>query len=184
MGDPYPQANKGIALMCGGAGDRSLWAMNETTSKKTSLLTGIGGGTTLATILAVGAIAFWPASETDKARSDGEAFGTAVAQLQSATTYEEVDAAMVDVRDAAASTADHVSDEVADQVDAQVDALDRAVDGFVGERHAGNEFDQDLYHLELDIAVDDLATQAEDFRAQGPEVRQAFWEGYESGVTA
>jgi hypothetical protein len=32
------------------------------------------------------------------------------------------------------------------------------------------------------VAVDDLATQAEDFRTQGPEVHQAFWEGYDESI--
>jgi hypothetical protein len=33
------------------------------------------------------------------------------------------------------------------------------------------------------MAVDDLSSQAGDFRAQGPEVQEAFWEGYEEGLS-
>src|ERR1700754_1134407 len=148
---------------------------SNTTTERRTLLTWIGGGTSLAAILAVGAIAFWPASETDKARSDGEAFGAAVSQLQTATTADEVDAALVEIDHAVAGTGDHVTDEVSDQIDAQADALARAADGFVGERTADSEFDQDLYAWELDTAVADLTDNAEDFRTQGPEVRSAFW---------
>src|SRR5262245_29733911 len=127
-----------------------LWAVLPTTSPrsnpmaetKTKTLTWIAGSSSLAAILAVGAIAFWPASETDKARADGEAFGASVAALQDATTYGEVDAALVDMRDALADTGDHMTDEVAEQVDQQADALDRAVDGFVGERTSGDELEQ------------------------------------------
>ena len=32
-------------------------------------------------------------------------------------------------------------------------------------------------------AIDDLDRQAEDFQNQGPEVQQAFWDGYETGVS-
>jgi hypothetical protein len=144
----------------------------------------IGGGTSLAAILAVGAIALWPASETDKARADGEAFGAAVYQLQTATSAEEVDEALVELGDAVAGTSEHVTDEVSEQIDDQADALSRAADGFVGERTADDAFEQDLYEYELDTAVDDLTNNAEDFRTQGPDVRSAFWEGYQDGVTA
>ena len=39
----------------------------------------------------------------------------------------------------------------------------------------------ELYQAELDYAVDDLTRQADDWREQGPEVRQAFAEGFDSG---
>ena len=45
-----------------------------------------------------------------------------------------------------------------------------------------SDWDQALYEYELEVAVDDLATQAEDFRTQGPEVHQAFWEGYDESI--
>ena len=130
------------------------------------------------------AVAVWPASEADKARDDGERFGEAVAALYVAETPEEVDAALVDVHDAVADTREHAGDAVADQVSAQADALERAADGFVGSRTAGDSFEQDLYQAELDVAVDDLTSQADDFREQGPEVQQAFWDGYQDGVNA
>ena len=64
------------------------------------------------------------------------------------------------------------------------DALDRAADGFVGTLTADDEFEQDLYEAELDVAVDDLTSQAEDFRTTGPEVQQAFWDGFDTGLDA
>ena len=84
---------------------------------------------------------------------------------------------------AASDTRDHAGDAVADQVADQEDALARAADGFVGESHADDDFEAELYQAELDVAVDDLASQAEDFRTTGPEVQQAFWEGYETGLS-
>ena len=137
----------------------------------------IGGGTVAATALTVLTIAVWPASEADKARADGEQFGQAVAQLQDAQSAAEVDAALVEVRAAASDTAEHAGDEVAAQVEQQADALDRAAEGAVGTVTADDGFEQDLYEYELDVAVDDLTRHAEDFRTQGPEVRQAFWDG-------
>ena len=106
-----------------------------------------------------------------------------VASLSSATTQAEVDAALVDIRDAAADTRDHAGDAVADHVDDQVDALDRAAEGAYGAATAGDEFSQDIYEWELEDAVNDLTGNAEDFRTTGPEVQQAFWEGYESTTT-
>ena len=146
------------------------------------LLAYVGGAGTAAAVLAAGIIALWPASETEKARDDGQRVGAAVHQLQSATSAEEVDNALVELRDAAADTREHAGDAINNQVEDQVDALDRAVDGFVGERTAENSFDSDLYHAELEDAVDDLTRQADEFRTTGPEVQQAFWDGYQDGV--
>ncbi len=150
--------------------------------RRISLLGKILGGTSVAAICAVIAIAAWPASETDKARDDGEAFGAAVAQLQSADTTEEVDAALVELNAAVVDTRENASDAVYDQVDRQADALYYAADGFVGMNTADDEFEADLYELELETAVDDLTSNADDFRTTGPEVQQAFWDGYEDGL--
>jgi hypothetical protein len=152
--------------------------------RRSSLVRWIGGGTIAATALTVLTIAVWPASEADKARSDGEQFGQAVAQLQDVQTTAEVDAALVEVQTAAGDTADHAGDAVAEQVDDQADALDRAANGFVGSLTADDEFEQDLYQVELDVAVDDLTSQAEEFRTTGPEVQQAFWDGVDTGLNA
>ena len=148
-----------------------------------SLLLKITGGLTFAALLTALAIAVWPASNTDKARSDGEAMGTAVAvAADGATSQAEIDAALVDVRDAAADTRDHAGDAVGDQVDDQADALDRAADGAYGAATAGDEFSQEIYEWELEDALNDLNGNAEDFRTEGPEVQQAFWEGYRSTI--
>jgi hypothetical protein len=152
------------------------------TTKRTSPLRLVAGGGAVAAALAALAIAVWPASETDKARSDGEQFGAAVAQLQAADTTAEVDAALGEVRDAAATTADHGYDAMSSQVSDQADALDRAANGFVGSVTTDDEFEYELYQAELDDAVGDLESQASKFQETGPEVQQAFWDGYETGV--
>jgi hypothetical protein len=146
------------------------------------MLRWITGGLLVATLLTAIAIAVWPASEADKAREDGKQFGEAVAQLQSASSAEEVDAALTEVHNAAADTADHAGDAVADQVNRQADALDRAANGFVGSQTTDDAFEYDLYQAELDVALDDLASNADDFRSTGPEVQQAFWDGYDQGI--
>jgi hypothetical protein len=147
-----------------------------------SLLLKLTGGLTFAALLTALALAVWPASNTDRARSDGEAMGAAVSSLQTATSQAEIDAALVDVRDAAADTREHAGDAVGDQVEDQVDALDRAADGAYGAATAGDEFSQDIYEWELEDALNDLSGNADDFRAEGPEVQQAFWEGYRSAI--
>ena len=152
------------------------------TSKLGSALSWIAGGGAAAAVLAALAIVVWPASETDKARDDGERVGTAVAHVQSAGTTEEVDDALAELQDAVHDTRAHGYEAVDEQVSDQADALDRAVDGFVGERTTDDSFEADLYHAELDTAVDDLANQADDLRQTGPEVQQAFWDGYDDGL--
>jgi hypothetical protein len=152
------------------------------TSKVASPLRWIAGGGATAAALAALAIAVWPASEADRARDDGERFGAAVAQLQAADTTEEVDAALVELGDAASDTRAHGYDAVSSQVADQADALDRAANGYVGAVTTDDAFEYELYEAELDGAVSDLESDAEDFRTTGPEVQQAFWDGYESGV--
>ena len=136
----------------------------------------------VAAALAAVAVAVWPASEADKARDDGEQVGEAAGQLYYAETEAEVDAALADLDEAVTDTRDHAGDEVAEQVAEQRDALARAVDGYVGAVTSEDAFESDLYEAELDVALDDLSTQADDFRTQGPEVEQAFWEGVEDGL--
>jgi hypothetical protein len=151
---------------------------------RSDLLRWIGGGAVLAALLTALTIALWPNSEADKARADGEQVGQAVAQLQDATSAAEVDDALVELDTAVGDTAEHAGDNVSDQVSDQADALDRAVDGFVGEHSTGDGFEQDLYEAELDVAVDDLTRQAKDFRTEGPDVQQAFWDGFDTGLDA
>ena len=95
----------------------------------------------------------------------------------------EVDAALVEVDQAVSDTREHAGDAVATQAADQEDALNRAVDGFVGANTTDDGFEADLYQAELDVALDDLSSQASDFRDQGPEVHQAFWEGVDAGLT-
>jgi hypothetical protein len=154
-------------------------------ARSTSVLrrvAGVAGGTLIASTLAVVAIAVWPASEADKARDDGERLGAAVAELYAADSSAEVDRALTEIHAVAVDTRDHAGDAVAEQVADQEDALARAADGFVGSHTTDDAFEADVYQAELDIAVDDLTSQAEDFRNEGPEVQQAFWEGYEDGL--
>jgi hypothetical protein len=147
-----------------------------------SLLRWVSGGLVTVAVLAALTVALWPASEADKARDDGEQFGQAVNHLYYADSEAEVDAALAEVDQAVSDTREHAGDEVAGQAADQEDALNRAVDGFVGANTTDDAFEADLYQAELDVAVDDLTSQASDFRAQGPEVHQAFWEGVDEGL--
>jgi hypothetical protein len=141
------------------------------------------GGTLIASALVAATIAVWPASEAEKARDDGEQLGQAVSNLYYADTEADADAALAEIDQAAIDSRDHADDAVAEQVADQEDALARAVDGFVGSRTADHEFDAELYQAELDYAVDDLTTQASEFRTEAPEVQQAYWEGFEEGFS-
>ena len=149
--------------------------------RRTSLLAWIAGGVVTAALLVALAIAVWPASEADKARADGEQLGQAVSDLYYAESEAEVDAALADVDAAVNDARDHAGDEVSEQVAEQQDALARAVDGFVGATTTDDAFEADLYEAELDYALADLESQAAGFREQGPEVHQAYWDGFEEG---
>jgi hypothetical protein len=144
----------------------------------------IAGASLGVAVIAALALALWPDSQTDKARADGKQLGEAVAALSTATTSAEVDAALSDIDVAITETRDHAGDRVADQASDQADALDRAVDGFVGANSSDDGFEADLYQSELNGAVDDLYDNASDFRGEGPEVQQAFWDGYQDGVSS
>jgi hypothetical protein len=150
------------------------------TTETRSLVRWLLAGTALVATLVAVAIAVWPASEADKAREDGKHVGEAVSALYNAQSTEEASDALTDLRTAVTDTRDHAVSNVTDQVDDQADALYRAADGFVGS-HTTDGFEADLYQAELDYAVDDLDQQAEDFQNEGPEVRQAFWDGYQDG---
>jgi hypothetical protein len=152
------------------------------TANGSSLLRWVSGGLVALAVLAAVTVALWPASEADKARDDGEQFGQAVVQLYNADTEAELDAALVELDQAVTDTREHAGDEVAGQAAEQEDALNRAVDGFVGVNTTDDAFEAELYQAELDVALDDLSSQASDFRAQGPEVHQAFWEGVDEGL--
>ena len=135
-------------------------------------------------VVAAATVTFWPASEADKARDDGEQLGQAVNHLYYADSTEEVEEALAEVEDAVADSRDHASDALVEQVEDQGDALSRAADGFVGSLTSDSDFDAELYEVELDYALDDLASQAEDFQTNAPEVEEAYWEGVESGLNA
>ena len=149
--------------------------------RRSSLPRWLAGGTLGAALLTTLTLAVWPASEADKAYDDGERFGASVAQLESATTTSEVDAALTEMHAALDDTRAHAGDAVGEQIDDQAYALDRAADGFVGAHTSDDSFEVDLYQAELDTAIEDLESQSEDFRTTGPEVQQAFWDGYEAG---
>jgi hypothetical protein len=139
-------------------------------------------GVAAAVTLTALAIAVWPASAADTARDDGERLGAAVGQLYDAASPAEVDAAQAEIEAAVGEARVHAGDRVAEQAAAQQDALARAADGFVGAHTSDDAFEADLYQAELDVALDDLTSQASDFRGDGPEVQQAFWEGVREGL--
>jgi hypothetical protein len=152
------------------------------TRSKSTLLAKLFGGALVVALLAAVTVAVWPQSAADRAGDDGEALGQAVGDLYYAETDTEVDAALADIDSAVADTREHAGDELASQVQDQADALSRAADGFVGSRTTDDAWEVDIYQAELDVALDDIADNAGDFRAQGPEVHEAFWQGVGDGL--
>jgi uncharacterized phage infection (PIP) family protein YhgE len=144
----------------------------------------IAGGLLAACAVAAVTVALWPASAEETARADGKQVGQAASDLYYAQSTDEVDAAMADLDAAVNQSRDHASSEVNDQLNKQVDALDSAADGFVGSRTTDDSFEADLYQSELDYALDDLASNADNFQTNGPQVVQAFWDGVSDGLAA
>jgi hypothetical protein len=68
---------------------------------RSKVLRRLCGGGAVAAGLAALTLAVWPASEADKARDDGRAYGQAVAALYDAQTPAEVDDALADMHAAA-----------------------------------------------------------------------------------
>jgi hypothetical protein len=148
-----------------------------------SLATKLGLGTLCALAAAILTIALWPASEADRARDDGEQLGSAVSALYAAGSAEEVDDAVADIEAAATDIRTHAGEQADERIDDAQDALARAADGFAGSVTADDEWDQELYEYELDVALEDLADGAEDLRDDAPEVEQAFWDGFDSTLS-
>jgi hypothetical protein len=148
-----------------------------------SLAMKLGLGTLCALAAATLTLALWPASEADKARDDGEQLGTAVSSLYAADSASEVDDAIADIETAGADIRSHAGERADERVNEAQDALSRAADGFAGAVTADDEWDQDLYEYELDVALEDLADGAEDLREDAPEVEQAFWDGFDRTFT-
>ena len=142
----------------------------------------IAGGTMIAALLCALTIALWPQSEADKAYADGERLGQATADLYYADSTSEVEAALADIDAAVADTVDHAGDAVSTQVDRQAGALYRAAEGYVGSVSSSGDFESEVYQAELEVAVDDLSRNAEDFQAQGSEVEAAYADGFEDGL--
>jgi hypothetical protein len=143
------------------------------------------GGLAVAVAVTAAVIALWPASAQDTAYDDGQRLGQAVADLRNADTTYEVDDALTDVRHAADDARDHASDELDSQITAQGDALSHALNGFAGAVTTDDgSWDQELYESELDSALDDLATQTDEFRTNAPEVTQSFYAGLQEGLKA
>jgi hypothetical protein len=161
---------------------QSTPTINARAKGRGPLLGRILGGALVVALLAAVTVAVWPESAADRARDDGERLGQAVGDLYYADTDAEVDAALADIDSAVADTREHAGDELASQVEDQADALSRAADGFVGSRTTDDAWEADIYQAELDVALDDLTDNAGDFRAEGPEVHEAFWQGVEDGL--
>ena len=152
---------------------------------RTNLLRWIGGGAVLAALLTALTIALWPASEADKARADGEQVGQAVAQLHEATSSDEVDAALVDLDTAVSDTADHAGDNVSDQVSDQADAL-------YARRRRLRRRAQHRRRLRAGPLRGRARRRGRRPhqpggglpRRRAPEVQQAFWDGFDTGLDA
>jgi hypothetical protein len=139
-------------------------------------------GVLAAAMLAAAAVAVWPASAADTAYDDGVRVGQAVDDLRNADTYTDVDNALTDVRHATRDARDHAGDELDQQITDEQSAFFDALNGAAGSVQSTDDWDQSLYEDQLDSAIDDLSSNADEFRTNGPDVVQSFWNGVQDGL--
>jgi hypothetical protein len=154
------------------------------TTSRQSVMKWLGLGTLVAIALAAIAIVAWPASAADTAYDDGVRVGNAVNDLRNAETYEDVDQGLTDLRHAVRDAQDHAGDELDEQITKQQDAFFDAMNGAVGANTTDSGWDQDIYESQFDDATDALVSNADDFRTNGPDVVQSFWNGVEDGLNS
>jgi hypothetical protein len=142
----------------------------------------LASGLLIASIIASLVIALWPASAADTAREDGARLGQAVGELYNAQNQDQVAAAESDISTALSDVRTHAGDTLASQASDTQDALSRAADGFLGTHTTTDSFEADVYQAELNTALDDLSSQADNLRTHGPETHQAFWDGVHDGL--
>ena len=114
-------------------------------------------------------------SPEDQARDDGKDVGTAVRAVADATSLDQAQQAVTDLRAAVADMAGDTRERVQSQAETQRDELSQGVQAV---RSAGS-FDQ--AKTQLQSTAQDLRAQADSFRDSNNSIANEFWRGFEEG---
>jgi gas vesicle protein len=114
-------------------------------------------------------------SPEDQARDDGKDVGKAVRQVADATSVDQAQQAVGDLRSAVQDLHSDTREHVQSQVDTQRDEISEGVDAA---RTAGS-FDQ--AKTELHSTAQNLRSQADSFRDSNNSIANEFWRGFEEG---
>jgi hypothetical protein len=114
-------------------------------------------------------------SPEDEARDDGKDVGQAVRAVADATSLDEAQQAVTDLRAAVADMAGDTRERVQSQAETQRDELSQGVQAA---QRAGS-FDQ--AKTQLQSTAQDLRAQADSFRDSNNSIANEFWRGFEEG---
>ena len=129
----------------------------------------------LASLAALIAFAGCGESPEDQARDDGKQMGEAVRAFTDATSLEQAQAAVDDLRTAIKELDSETRERVQDQVETQGDELSKSIDA-VTEAGSFQEAQS-----ELKSSAQDLRAQADSFRSSNDSIANEFWRGFEEG---
>ena len=114
-------------------------------------------------------------SPEDEARDDGKDVGKAVRAVADATSLDEAQQGVTDLRTAVADMASDTREHVQSQAETQRDELSQGVQAA---QRAGS-FDQ--AKTQLQSTAQDLRAQADSFRDSNNSIANEFWRGFEEG---
>jgi hypothetical protein len=114
-------------------------------------------------------------SPEDEARDDGKDVGQAVRAVADATSLDEAQQAVTDLRAAVADMASDTREHVQSQAETQRDELSQGVQAA---QRAGS-FDR--AKTQLQSTAQDLRAQADSFRDSNNSIANEFWRGFEEG---
>jgi hypothetical protein len=135
-----------------------------------------------AVLAASAALAACGESPEDEARDDGKAVGEATRALYDATTPEEAQAAVGDLRAAISGLSEDARERVRKQVETQGDTLNKAVEAYrAGRTAAAQGGDVEGARNDLRSAVQQISAPAGSFRSTNDSIVNEFWRGFEEG---
>jgi gas vesicle protein len=114
-------------------------------------------------------------SPEDQARDDGKDVGKAVRTIADATSVDQAQQGVADLRSAVSGLDSDTRERVQSQVQTQGDEISKGVDAA---KSAGSF---DAAKQELQSTAQNLRSQADSFRDSNNSITNEFWRGFEEG---
>jgi signal transduction histidine kinase len=137
------------------------------------------------TVLAAAVLAMAACGESaeDKARAQGEALGQALVKLSQATSVSQLTSALGDVNTARSDISQDVSDEIGQQLTSLSSQLGQVGDDARKALTASSSADRQSAEQAAKESLQKLGQSARQTKETATGVRQAFWDGFNEGVT-